>query len=389
MKPQISKKNNVIFLILFFIKKKRIISLEKNPEKKKNPIILKRLNKMEKERNSDLIITFPNKRLSWLWLLMMMQYPILIKSKALKIAWIIRCRKPIKGLIKQHLVIIKPRCLKVERAITFFKSFSKRANIPANNKVIIPLIISIFITKLLFAINKKNRITRYTPAVTRVEEWTRDEIGVGAAIAAGSQFINGNCALLVKLPNRNKIIEKIGIIDISFIEKFSLNNKIAKVTTNKPSPRRLVIAVFIAAAHDEEFWKKITKKNEVAPNPSQPISSVKILPLKIKKIIDIINKKVARTNRYSKISSFIYSIEKKKTDKEIMVRIILKNTEKKSIRNLISIIWVLDGMLKKTLIKISSFFKKKTKEANTRKKIQKNEDKYNNFTKYVLISIPS
>jgi uncharacterized membrane protein YciS (DUF1049 family) len=82
-------------------------------------------------------------------------------------------------------------------------------------------------------------------------------------------------------------------------------------------------------------------------------------------------------------------MEKKKTDNEITVRIILKNTEKKSIRNLISIIWVLDGILKKTLIKISSFFKKKTKEANTRKKIQKNEDKYNNFTKCVLIDTPS
>lgn len=160
MNPQINKKNNVIFLILFFIKKKRIISLEKNPEKKKKPIILKRLNKMENERNSDLIITFLNKRLSWLWLLKIIQYPILIKSRALKTAWIIRCRKPTKGLIRQHLVIIKPRCLKVERAITFFRSFSKRANIPANNKVIIPLIINMFITKFLLAINKKNRITR-------------------------------------------------------------------------------------------------------------------------------------------------------------------------------------------------------------------------------------
>lgn len=34
------------------------------------------------------------------------------------------------------------------------------------------------------------------PAVTRVEEWTRAEIGVGAAIAAGSQAEKGNCALL-------------------------------------------------------------------------------------------------------------------------------------------------------------------------------------------------
>lgn len=78
-------------------------------------------------------------------------------------------------------------------------------------------------------------------------------MGVGAAIAAGSQFINGNCALLVNLPNNSSNIEKSGIIVISFIEKFLFNSKIAKVTTNRPSPKRFVIAVFIAAAHDEEF----------------------------------------------------------------------------------------------------------------------------------------
>ena len=38
---------------------------------------------------------------------------------------------------------------------------------------------------------------RYTPAVTRVEECTNLETGVGAAIASGSQDINGNIALLV------------------------------------------------------------------------------------------------------------------------------------------------------------------------------------------------
>lgn len=42
-----------------------------------------------------------------------------------------------------------------------------------------------------------NRIRRKTPAVTRVEEWTRDETGVGAAIAAGSQEEKGIWALLV------------------------------------------------------------------------------------------------------------------------------------------------------------------------------------------------
>jgi hypothetical protein len=45
--------------------------------------------------------------------------------------------------------------------------------------------------------NGKNRIIRKIPAVTRVEECTRAETGVGAAIAAGSQAENGIWALLV------------------------------------------------------------------------------------------------------------------------------------------------------------------------------------------------
>jgi hypothetical protein len=38
---------------------------------------------------------------------------------------------------------------------------------------------------------------RYKPAVTRVEEWTKAEIGVGAAIANGSQGEKGYKALFV------------------------------------------------------------------------------------------------------------------------------------------------------------------------------------------------
>jgi hypothetical protein len=45
-----------------------------------------------------------------------------------------------------------------------------------------------------------NRISTYTPAVTRVDEWTRADTGVGAAIAAGNQEQNGIWALLVMAP---------------------------------------------------------------------------------------------------------------------------------------------------------------------------------------------
>lgn len=41
------------------------------------------------------------------------------------------------------------------------------------------------------------RMLKNTPAVTRVEECTKEETGVGAAIAAGSQAENGIWALFV------------------------------------------------------------------------------------------------------------------------------------------------------------------------------------------------
>lgn len=60
---------------------------------------------------------------------------------------------------------------------------------------------------------KKNKIN--TPAVTKVEEWTKAETGVGAAIAAGNQDINGNCALLVILKKKSINLKK----NILFREK--------------------------------------------------------------------------------------------------------------------------------------------------------------------------
>jgi len=44
--------------------------------------------------------------------------------------------------------------------------------------------------------------------VTKVEEWTKEETGVGAAIAAGSQAEKGTCALLVIAPKNKKTKNK-------------------------------------------------------------------------------------------------------------------------------------------------------------------------------------
>lgn len=100
--------------------------------------------------------------------------------------------------------IIIAICLKVDNAMIFFKSCSQFADILAYKAVILDEIIitEIEIECGLFI----TRINKYTPAVTRVDECTKAEIGVGAAIAAGNQAENGNCALLEDAAINNIII---------------------------------------------------------------------------------------------------------------------------------------------------------------------------------------
>ena len=91
--------------------------------------------------------------------------------------------------------IIIPSCLKVDKAIIFFRSNSNTATIPDIN--IVRTEIGKRIVATWFSNKNENRIRRYTPAVTNVEEWTRAETGVGAAMAAGSHAEKGIWALLV------------------------------------------------------------------------------------------------------------------------------------------------------------------------------------------------
>lgn len=57
-----------------------------------------------------------------------------------------------------------------------------------------------------------------TPAVTSVDEWTKAEIGVGAAIAMGNHAEKGYCALFEQaaIVNKNNDIN----VNCSFIRKF-------------------------------------------------------------------------------------------------------------------------------------------------------------------------
>lgn len=98
-----------------------------------------------------------------------------------------------------------------------------------------------------------NRTNKKIPAVTNVDEWTREETGVGAAIAAGSHDEKGTCALLVM---------KVMTITVdnntvySFKEKKSQDRVQVKRlmdSKKKTSPTRLTKKVIIPAVDLENL----------------------------------------------------------------------------------------------------------------------------------------
>ena len=101
------------------------------------------------------------------------------------------------GILAPKVIIITPNCLNVDRAMIFFMSISFIADTPAIIIVKAP-------TKQSHQLDLKShskrlkRISKNTPAVTRVDEWTKADTGVGAAIAAGNQEEKGIWALLVQ-----------------------------------------------------------------------------------------------------------------------------------------------------------------------------------------------
>jgi hypothetical protein len=93
--------------------------------------------------------------------------------------------------------IIIPSCLSVDKAIIFFMSHSVVALSPAIKVVDTATNSNSGENHQEVDMKSKNRISKNTPAVTNVEECTRADTGVGAAIAAGNQLENGICALFV------------------------------------------------------------------------------------------------------------------------------------------------------------------------------------------------
>lgn len=181
--------------------------------------------------------------------------PAVINSKALNRAWVIKWKKVICGTFIASLNIIVPSWLNVDRAIIFFISHSLNALRPAIKEVKQAEKRSKNSSDSWCLRVSKNRTKIKTPAVTRVEECTRADTGVGAAMAAGSHLINGYWALFVIAATIiiNATIEWLGedhgirgsqcvLIDHEIVNKIKI------------SPSRFVIAVISAALCDLGVW---------------------------------------------------------------------------------------------------------------------------------------
>lgn len=209
-----------------------------NPIKENIPIIIHLIIKGLNLKKSD------KNRISWFPIKLWITKPAHKNNIDLKIAWTIKWKNAKLVNSNDKVNIIIDSCLRVEKAIIFLRSFSKKALIPD----IIIVINEIFIKKVLKILllnSKSKRIRRYTPAVTKVDEWTKAETGVGAAIAAGSHAEKGIWALLVKPA---MIINNPQINSKFFME---LNSNELKLTAkiiiiiNITSPIRLLIIVII------------------------------------------------------------------------------------------------------------------------------------------------
>lgn len=154
------------------------------------------------------------------------------------------------------LIIITPSCLKVDSAMIFFKSDSAIAAIPAIVNVATEQIKRHVVKYWDINKNGENRINRKTPAVTKVEEWTSADTGVGAAIAAGSHLENGSWALFVIAAIRTKIIIRPLKIEIGWLIINQSPQLIIKEMDNRiiTSPIRFVKAVSMPPAKDFGFW---------------------------------------------------------------------------------------------------------------------------------------
>lgn len=99
-------------------------------------------------------------------------------------------------------------------------------------------------------------MSRYTPAVTSVEECTRAETGVGAAMAAGSQVEKGIWALLVVAAStrRKAMVRVSGEVHELRGPHWPEVSVREIATIISASPIRLVRTVIMPAPRERGFW---------------------------------------------------------------------------------------------------------------------------------------
>ena len=198
----------------------------------------------------------PKDRISCVLVLLWIIIPAHKNSNALNRAWVYKWKSDSWTIFIPNLIIITPNCLSVDKAMIFFKSFSRFAAIPAMRRVRTEMNRMEGLNVWVLDKNGKKRIKRNTPAVTSVDEWTSADTGVGAAIAAGSQAEKGIWALLV-IPAI--VIVKTIHLDkwkshIWIIIQWPWSNIIPIEIKIITSPMRLAKIVSIPAASDFAFW---------------------------------------------------------------------------------------------------------------------------------------
>ena len=170
--------------------------------------------------------------------------PDTINNAALNKAWQSKWKKQKKTnpWLKEN--IIKPSWLSVEKAIIFLRSHSKLAHRPAIS--IVPKEITNKIQLTLTKIfSKRSKIK--IPAVTKVEEWTKEDTGVGADIAAGNQEEKGIWALfLIAVNRKNTPKHKEQFFKLKNVQ-LPIKNIIAIDKMKNISPTRFIKKVSIPA----------------------------------------------------------------------------------------------------------------------------------------------
>lgn len=161
------------------------------------------------------------------------------------------------GRPRPRVASITPSWLRVDRAMIFLRSHSTMADRPA---------ISIVSEEMKRRLGRnegqrfrkgKNRNKRKTPAVTRVEECTSADTGVGAAMAAGSQLEKGIWALLViaamvrqkAARELRENLEEFSTIQWPWFKKRAIEIR------RRASPIRFIRAVIMPAPSAVGVWK--------------------------------------------------------------------------------------------------------------------------------------